>query len=151
MDYTQCLKDGCVKLDIAGETKAEITNELVELLFQEGKIKDKEPVLAAVLSREKQMSTGMQYGVAIPHGKTDAVEGVVTAVALKKSGVDFASLDGKPTHIFIMTISSTLRAGPHIEFLAAISKVLMRPSLRKRLLKAETREEILAILTTTER
>lgn len=147
MDYAECLRNGCVKLDIAGETKEEIINELVDLLYKEGKIKDKEPILKAVLDREQQMSTGMQYGVAIPHAKTDAVDGIVTAVALKKSGVDFASLDGKPTKIFIMTVSSILRAGPHIEFLAEVSKVLMRPSMRKLLLKAKSRDEVLSILT----
>lgn len=147
MDYAQCLRNGCVKLEIAAGTKEEIIGELVDALVREGKIEDREAVLAAVLNRERQMSTGMQYGVAIPHGKTDAVEDVLTVVAIKRDGVDFASLDGKPARIFIMTVSSTLRAGPHIEFLAQVSKALMRPSVRKRLLEAETKEEILDILT----
>jgi PTS system nitrogen regulatory IIA component len=141
------LRDGSVKLELEGETKEAVLRELVDLLFAEGKIRDRDSVLRAVLERERQMSTGMQYGVAIPHGKTDAVDGIVTAVALKRDGVDFRSLDGKPSKIFIMTISSTLRAGPHIEFLAEISRVLMRPSVRKRLLKAQSQEEILGILS----
>ena len=83
-----------------------------------GQIEDKDTVLKAVLEREAQMSTGMQLGVAIPHCKTTAVDGIVTALAIKKEGVDFSSLDGELSKIFVMTVSSTLRAGPHIEFLA---------------------------------
>lgn len=147
MEYKKCLHEGCVKVDLESDDKAGIINEMVDLLVSEGKITDRDGVLKAVFDREAQMSTGMQYGVAIPHGKSMNVDEVVTAVALKKEGVDFESLDGKASRIFIMTISSPLRAGPHIEFLAEISKVLTRPSVRKRLLKARTRDEILEILT----
>ena len=150
MEYRDCLQNACVKLELEGDNKDAIIAELVGMLVAAGKIKDREAVYEAVMARERQMSTGMQFGVAIPHGKIDSEEELVAAIALKKDGVDFAALDGKPSRIFIMTISSVLRAGPHIEFLAEVSKVLTRPSVRKRLLKAETREDILEIMTSGE-
>jgi len=93
------------------------------------------------------MSTGMQNGIAIPHGKTDAVDQLIAGVGIHRAGVDFACMDGKPAHIFIMTLSPENRAGPHIQFLAEISKVLSRPELRENLLNAATADEILNLLT----
>ena len=93
------------------------------------------------------MSTGMQHGIAIPHGKTDSVDRLVTALALKKEGVDFGSMDGKPSQIFIMTISSVSRTGPHIQFLSEISQVLNDPDKREALLKAETTAQVIDVLT----
>jgi PTS system nitrogen regulatory IIA component len=68
-------------------------------------------------------------------------------MALKKEGVDFGSMDGKPSTIFIMTISSVSRTGPHIQFLSEISQVLNDPEKRERILLAQSTSEIMEILT----
>jgi PTS system nitrogen regulatory IIA component len=91
----------------------------------------------------------MQYGVAIPHGKTSTVDDLAVAFALKKEGIDFSSLDGQPSRIFIMTISSSNRTGPHIQYLSEISKLLNSPLTRQRLLNAVSVEEITDILTSS--
>ena len=93
------------------------------------------------------MSTGVGNGFAIPHGKTDAVNQLAAAIGVHRAGVDFASMDEKPAHIFILTLSPENRAGPHIQFLAEISRVLSRPELREKLLSAATADEILNLLT----
>jgi PTS system nitrogen regulatory IIA component len=147
MDYKACLRDGCVKVALESDTKDAIIRELVDMLAAAGKIGDRAAVLKAVLDRERQMSTGMQYGVAIPHAKTGAVDRIVTAVALRPDGVDFAALDGKPSKIFVLTLSPTVQGAQHIEFLGAVSKVLTQPDVRKRLLKARSEGEILDVLT----
>ncbi len=107
-------------------------------------------VLQALREREAKMSTGMQFGVAIPHAKTDCVEGLVTAVALSPDGVDFEALDGQPSHIFVATLSSPQDAGTHIRFLAEISRHLASRAVRERLLQARSAEEIVAALCATE-
>ena len=104
-------------------------------------------VEAAILERENKMSTGMQQGIALPHGKTDAVPRLVTCIGLKKEGMDFGSLDGEPSRIFIMTVSRRDSTGPHIKFLAGVSKVLNSPALRDKILAATSREELLNVLT----
>jgi len=147
MKFEEALRAGCVSLDLKRDTKEGIIEEMIDLMVDAGKIRDRGAALNAVLERERKMSTGMQYGVAIPHGKTSSVEDLVTAFALKKEGVDFSSLDGKPSNIFIMTLSPTTRTGPHMEYLAAISKVLSRPLVRKRLLRAESVEQVIGTLT----
>jgi mannitol/fructose-specific phosphotransferase system IIA component (Ntr-type) len=93
------------------------------------------------------MSTGMQNGVAIPHGKTDSVKQLVAAVGLQKTGVTFDTMDGLPCTIFIMTISPAKRAGPHMQFLAEVSRILSQPAEREKLLEAKTHAEIYDFLT----
>ena len=88
----------------------------------------------------------MQLGVAIPHAKTSAVSGLVTAVALAPEGVDFNSLDGQPSRIFVVTVSPPSDVGTHIRFLADISRQLSSEHVRARLLEAKTGAEMVAAL-----
>ncbi|MEA3421261.1 MAG: PTS sugar transporter subunit IIA, partial [Acidobacteriota bacterium] len=101
----------------------------------------------AVLTREEKMSTGMENGIAIPHGKTDSVDHLIIAVALKKEGVDFDSMDGQASKIFIVTVSPQSRSGPHIQFLAEVSKLLKEPEAREMLLAARTVEEVIRVFS----
>jgi PTS system nitrogen regulatory IIA component len=147
MNLKKLLSEDTIILDLRGSTKEEIIREMIDHLVMRGRIKDREAALKAVMEREQKMSTGMQHGIAIPHGKTDSVDRLVTGMALKRQGVDFGSMDGKPSTIFIMTISSVSRTGPHIQFLSEISQVLNDPEKRDRILKAQSPGEIMDILT----
>jgi fructose-specific phosphotransferase system IIA component len=147
MNLKKLLSEDTIIFNLKGTTKEEIIKEMVDLLVVRGRIKDRDAALKAVLDREQKMSTGMQHGIAIPHGKTDSVDKLVTAMGLKKEGVDFGSMDGKPSTIFIMTISSISRTGPHIQFLSEISQVLNDPEKRERILKAQSPSEVLDVLT----
>jgi len=148
MNLKKLLSEDTIIFNLKGTTKEEIIREMVDLLVERGRIKDRDEALRVVLEREQKMSTGMQHGIAIPHGKTDTVDKLVTAMALKKEGVDFGSMDGKPSTIFIMTISSISRTGPHIQFLSEISQVLNDPDKRERILQSQNAAQILEVLTT---
>ena len=132
---------------LKADTKHGVIEELIGFLAGTGKIKNPGSALQAVLEREEKMSTGMQNGIAIPHGKTDAVDELQVAVAIKRDGVDFDCMDGQPAKIFIMTLSPESRVGPHIQFLAEISKLLSRPDLREQLTACATADEMLKLLT----
>lgn len=147
MNLKKLLSEETIIFGLKGSTKEEIIEEMVDLLVVRGRIKDRDAALKAVLEREQKMSTGMQHGIAIPHGKTDSVDKLVTAFGLKKEGVDFGSMDGKPSTIFIMTISSVSRTGPHIQFLSEISQVLNDPEKRDRILNSQNASEVLDVLT----
>ena len=135
-----------ISLDLRGNDKDEILAEMVDLLAASGHIRDKEAVLKAVTDREKRMSTGMQNGIAIPHGKTDSVDCLVAALGIKREGIDFGALDGQPSTIFVMTLSPDSRTGPHIQFLAEVSRPLNDASVRAKILSAASREEVLKLL-----
>ena len=135
-----------IRLDLKGTTKEAILAEMIDLLMASGHIRDRDAVLKAVLEREKRMSTGMQNGIAIPHGKTDSVDCLVAALGIKRGGVDFGALDGQPSNIFVMTVSPDSRTGPHIQFLAEISRPLNDATVRAKLLAATTPDEVLHLL-----
>ncbi|MDY0144505.1 MAG: PTS sugar transporter subunit IIA [Kiritimatiellia bacterium] len=135
-----------ISLDLKGTTKEEILSEMVDLLMASGHIRDREAVLRAIADREKRMSTGMQNGIAIPHGKTDSVDCLIAALGIKRTGVDFGALDGQPSTIFVMTVSPDSRTGPHIQFLAEISRPLNDAAVRAKILAATSREEVLQLL-----
>lgn len=149
MNLRKVLAADTISLALKSDTKEGIIEEMIDLLMAAGKIrdlKDRKEALRVVLERERKMSTGMQNGIAIPHGKTDRVDTLVAAVALKKEGVDFGSLDGQPSRIFVMTLSPDTRTGPHIQFLAEISRQLSDASVREKVLAAERPEDVLQIL-----
>jgi PTS system nitrogen regulatory IIA component len=139
------LSTGNIFLDLQAEDKTSVIEEMIERLIRGGFIKDRESALRAVLGREEKMSTGMNNGVAIPHGKTDSVDQLVVAVGLKSSGIDFDSVDRKPSDIFIMTISPASRSGPHIQFLAEVSKVLRDEDSRRRLRVARSAGDVIRV------
>ncbi len=136
-----------VTTDLPGKDKNEIIRALMDLICKSGKVKDPEMALDDVLTHETGMSTGMEQGIAIPHAKSDAVDELVACVGISRRKIDFESLDRKPAQIFVMTLSPRDGTGPHVQFLAEISRLLKDAKLRKKLLKAQTDEELLAILT----
>ncbi|MEW6672115.1 MAG: PTS sugar transporter subunit IIA [Thermodesulfobacteriota bacterium] len=142
----KCLSEGVLEPDLKGTTKWEIIEELMQILARSGKVGDLEKARKAVLQREESMSTGMQYGIAIPHGRTDAVDRLVCAVGLKRDGVDFDSIDGHPARIFVLTLSPKSAMAPHIQFMATVSQALNDEG-RMLLLDCRTPAEMYAVLS----
>ena len=136
----------CVSMKLQGETKEEIITELVDILAIQGKLLDRDMVLHDVLEREKVMSTGMQYGIALPHAKTDGVGDMVVAVGIKKQGVEFDAVDGEKSRLFIMVVSPKKSAGPHIQFLASIGSVLNDDAIREAVINAPTVAKVISLL-----
>jgi len=130
-----------VRIRLRGTGKQQVIEELLDLLVKTGAVKNREIALQAILDRESSMSTGMEHGVAIPHGKTDSVESLVCAVGIKKEGIDFQALDGKPSQIIILTLSPMNRPAPHLEFMATISRT-MNETGRSSLLACRTDREL---------
>lgn len=150
MNLRKIMSADTITTSLKSDTKEGVIMELVDLLMAAGRIKDPEDrkeAIRVILEREKKMSTGMQNGVAIPHGKTDRVRNLIAAIGIKKEGLDFGALDGQPSRIFVMTLSPDTRTGPHIQFLAEVSRQLADPAVRQRVLEAETPESILDILS----
>lgn len=146
MNPKRVLSKETVKLNLAATSKDALIEELVDVLAQAGRIKDRKAALKAVLERERKMSTGLQNGIAIPHGKTDTVESLVAALGIKKEGLPFDSLDGQPCQIFLMTLSPASRTGPHIQFLADISRTLHDAAVRQQVLDATSEETVVDLL-----
>ena len=138
-------------VDLQGESKEEIITELVNSLPVSDSVSDRNQVLQAVLDREKIMSTGIGDGIAIPHGKSAAVTELVAAMGTQRRGMDFDALDGEPAYVFFLLVSPANVSGPHIKALARISRLLKNEEFKKKLIDANSAEEIIATIEAAER
>lgn len=136
----------CINIDLKGQTKSEIIDEMVDILYNNGKLNDREEYKKEILKRESQSSTGMEEGIAIPHGKTDAVKIPTVAIGISKKGVDYESLDGKPSHLFFMIAAPANSNNSHIELLSKITTLLLEDDIREALINSKSKEEVLDIL-----
>ncbi len=142
LDIVRVIDSSSIIAEMKSANKNDAIRELVCILCKDGKISDKGAALTAVMAREQSMSTGMQYGVALPHAKTVLVEKVVVAVGISREGIDFESIDGEPSRIFILVLSPLNVSGPHIQFLASISALLNSAEAREALLACKTESQI---------
>jgi fructose-specific phosphotransferase system IIA component len=146
MTISELLDEKVVKVDLRSRTKHEVLEEMVSLLEEAGKIRDKKKVLDAILKREDLMSTGIGNGVAIPHAKIENLNGVLAAFGKSEAGIDFDALDAKPVHLIFLLIVDEAVHGGHVKILARISRLLKRAHFRKTLKKASTPQEILRLI-----
>ena len=144
---TNLLTLECINLNLKGQTKQEIIDEMVEILYQGGKLNDKEEYKKAILAREAQSSTGLEEGIAIPHAKTSAVKIPSIAFGLSKNGVDYESLDGEPSKLFFMIAAPANASNTHIEILSKLTTMLLDDEIREKLLEVKTEQEVIDILT----
>lgn len=151
MTFAETFKRGAILLDVKGQNKKAIVSEMIDALVTAGKLsaEKRDVAINAVMEREKRMSTGMQSGVAIPHGKSPQLTEFISAFGIKKDGADFGSQDGQLCRIFVMTLSSPTQVAPHMQYLAEISKRLSQPAVRQRLLESTTEQEVIDIVTAT--
>ena len=147
LNLKQYLTPQLVVPHLRARTKEQVIDELLDRLARHGLVRDREAARQAVLEREASMSTGLQYGVAIPHGRTDAVGRLVCAVGVKPEGVDFEAIDGEPSRIFVLTLSPKRKPAPHVQFMSTVSQVLNETG-RKRILATDGAEEIYRVFTT---
>lgn len=148
LSLAQFITKDAIVPHLRSNTKEGIIKELIEALIKAGKLdpKFKDHAFNAVMERERTMSTGMQHGIAIPHGKADFLDTLVCAVGIKPEGVDFGSIDGKPSKIFLLTLAPQNQPAPYLQFMATVSQLLNAKG-REEILKCKTKEEIYNFLT----
>jgi len=107
---------------------------------------DREVLAKVLLERERLASTAIGEGVAIPHGKLDAVGKLVAVVGRATEGVDFDSMDGRPTHLFFVLVAPENSTGVHLKALARISRLFKDPEFRTRLMQAKDAQDIYRVI-----
>jgi fructose-specific phosphotransferase system IIA component len=146
MHLSQLLNPQSIDVQLRSKTKREAIAELVALLEKSHGLSSGGEILDRVLKREAMMSTGIGNGIAIPHGKARAVDRLVAACAVSKSGVEYDSVDGEPATLFILLVSPEDVGGPHVKVLANISRLLKDENVRESLKRAESPEAFLSQL-----
>ena len=150
MILTQILQPDCIKVPVESRDKHAVITELVDLLDANGLLLDRDEALEAVLTREQTQSTGTGAGIAIPHGKCNAVKELVIAIGIAHEPIEFNSIDGKPVTILILLVSPTGQTGPHIQALATISRLMLNEEFRQQLERVTSSDEVYELLNNQE-
>jgi len=137
MRIAEFLREDLVSPDVAASDKAGVVAELCDGLARAYSSFSAHQLTETLLEREKLGSTGIGEGVAIPHGKLPGLPGLLAAFGRKRAGVDFAAIDGKPTHLFFVLFAPDNSAGLHLKALARISRLFKQPQFRQAILNAE--------------
>ena len=146
MALIDLIVEDIIKLPLASQDKPDVLRELVQILQDAGKINDFDGALQAVQEREDKMSTGLQDGIAVPHGKTPVVSSLQLAIGISPDGIDFDALDGNPTHLFFLLLAPPDQAGPHVQALAEIAKLAQSKAFCKALIHADNAAEIVELM-----
>ena len=131
--------------DLKARNKLGVLEELVVPVAEIAGV-TRDELTKVLMDRERLGSTGIGGGIGIPHGKMKNLESLVLGFGLSRKGVDFESLDGRPTHIFFLLVTPENSTGLHLKLLARISRILKNDPFKTRLLEASDSEEILGII-----
>jgi PTS system nitrogen regulatory IIA component len=145
-DQTMKILDVLVKeainVDLKAKDKQGILEELVQPIARMASIKEDE-LVKVLIERERLGSTGIGAGIGIPHGKFRHLNSLMLGFGISRQGVDFESIDGRPTHIFFLLLTPENSAGLHLKLLAQISRLLKNDEFKNQLSRCTSAEEVL--------
>ena len=146
MRITDLLDKRSISLNAAPRSKNEALNQIVALMTKSGKINDQEAYRKQVYAREEESTTGIGEGIAIPHGKCDAVNKPGLAAMVIKNGVDFDSLDGEPVTLMFLIAAPNTEDNVHLDVLSKLSVLLMDEEFSEALRNAKSVDEFMEIV-----
>ncbi len=155
MKLSDILKAESILPGIEGgeKTKIQVIHEMIDQLAKAFDLDEmqKEAVEEAITYRERQKSTGMERGVAIPHGKTDQIKGLIAGIGVYRDGIEFDTLDKKPVHFVVCMVSDFDRSTEHVQALAQIMRILQREDVAEEMLEAEDPKKVMSLVKREEK
>ena len=151
MKITDLLSEEAIQINGMANSKNEVIDKMVDLMTKNGNINDKEKYKQAVLKREEEGTTGIGEGIAIPHGKSDAVSKPGLSAMVVPNGVEFNSLDGQPAKLLFLIAAPNTKDNVHLDVLSRLSTLLMDTEFRSALLNAKSPKEFLACIDRAEK
>jgi nitrogen PTS system EIIA component len=146
MKILDVLNTQAININLTARDKKGVLDELAApVASAAGATKDQ--LVKVLMERERLGSTGIGGGIGIPHGKLKNLESLVLGFGLSRQGVNFESMDGRPTHIFFLLLTPENSAGIHLKLLARISRMLKNDDFKERLMQSQTAEEIIAAIS----
>ncbi|HCX89527.1 MAG: PTS fructose transporter subunit IIA [Deltaproteobacteria bacterium CG_4_8_14_3_um_filter_43_13] len=142
MKIADILSGDLIIPELTSKNKKEVLEELVSVIVKQNKLINKEELIEVLLEREQLGSTGIGDGIAIPHGKLKNIGALLASFGKSIDGVDFDSMDGKPTHLFFLLVAPENSAGIHLKALARISRLLKDSSFKQDLMEAKLKDDL---------
>jgi len=146
MKIIDLLDPKCILPNLQAASKREVLEELAAALVSSHKEVNLQTVVEVLLERERLGSTGIGDNIAIPHGKLPQISQMLLAFGRSPRGVDFESMDGKPSHLFFLLLAPVNSSGLHLKALAKISRMLMSQVFRDSLMESDGAEDILRLI-----
>jgi mannitol/fructose-specific phosphotransferase system IIA component (Ntr-type) len=146
---SQLLTPQRIRVPIVGTDKPAVLRELVEAVADRD-AEQVEDLLGAVTEREAVLSTGVGYGVALPHGRSPRVDELRVSAGVSPRPIPYESLDGEPVRLFFLLVGPESEAGAHVKALSRITRLVRQQPLRERLLQAKSGEEFHRLLREAE-
>ena len=146
MNLSEQIISSCVVLDIKAKTREDVIEKLLDRLLEAGKSFDRTQVLDEILRREALGSTGVGYGVAIPHARVETVHEILVAFGRTRAGIDVDAIDKQPARLFFLVIGPKDDAGEYLQTMARISRIMRHNEVRMELLRFKAGTELQAII-----
>jgi len=143
---TTLINQDLIKLSLNATSKQEVFEELIDVLYAQGRISDKAQFLADIQAREAQGNTGFEEGIALPHAKSTAVIKPAVVIGIHKQGIDYGADDGQPSKLFFMIASPDGGDNHHIEVLAELSSKLIEEGFIDNFMNADSEQAALNLL-----
>lgn len=143
MLLSEMVQEDLIKVGLEATTKWEAIEELIDLLIaqHELRLSDRSEVIDAIFTREKSLSTGLEHGLAVPHGSVDCVSEIVATMGIS-NGLPFDSVDGKPAQLVVLLVIPKGKFQRHVRTLAGIARLARNQKLRERIYGAKSPTEV---------
>ena len=135
-----------IKVNVEAQDKEEVFEELVDYMTNSYKISGRNEIIDAITEREKLMSTGIAKGIALPHGKTEVVNGIHGVLGISKQGIDYEALDNEPVYLVFLIVSSLSDSIQHIRVLKKLAKLLEIPNFVIDLQRSDNAEKAAMVI-----
>jgi mannitol/fructose-specific phosphotransferase system IIA component (Ntr-type) len=146
----ELLTKSSIIIDLPETNKNEFLSQMAHFLISLNGLSGADEVAAKILDRESEMSTGIGYGIAIPHARISGIDRLYMVAARSALGLEFNAIDEQPVQLVFMMISPANTSIEHTQILSSLSRIMSYEEVRTKLLKAEDSEQFLEVITKSE-
>jgi PTS system nitrogen regulatory IIA component len=150
MKLSDALAADRIELNLKSTKKLEAIEEMVSLITRSVTIVDPKDLIKRILDQEAIKSTGVEKGVAIPHARFDEIDGVIAALGIVRSDLDFQSLDDKPVHLIFLILSSVASMSAYLSVLGRTARIFHEETMREQVMAARTADEVMELIRSHE-
>ncbi len=146
MKLSDALAPDRIELNLSSTERNRVIEEMIALMNRSMTLPDPDALLQRILDQEAIKTSGVDRGVAIPHARSDDIDGVVVALGISRSGLDFQSLDGQPVHLIFLILSSEAAMPAYMSVLSRTARIFHREEMMQKVLDAASPDEIIALI-----
>ena len=146
MKIRDLLQKNSILIDLESTDKNVVLSQMAQYMASLYNLPEAPAIARKILERESEMSTGIGFGIAIPHARIEKVDQVYMVAARSVKGIEFNAIDEQPVHLVFLIISPTNASAEHIKILSSLTRIMSYENMRKKLTEAETAEQFLDVL-----